>query len=68
MDLFRLVQAGDEEALNKLVRAHMPLVHTLSRRFSYCEDAFQQGCVGLVKAIHKFRPETGNQFPPMPCP
>ena len=62
MDLIHLAQAGNEEALNQLVRAHMPLVQALSRRFSYCEDAFQQGCVGLVKAIRNFRPETGNQF------
>ena len=62
MDLFHLAQAGNEEALNQLVCAHMPLVQALSRRFSYCEDAFQQGCVGLVKAIRRFRPETGNQF------
>ena len=41
MDLIHLAQAGNEEALNQLVRAHMPLVQALSRRFSYCEDAFQ---------------------------
>lgn len=59
---FARAQAGDPDALASLTRAHMPLVQALSRRFSYCEDAFQWGCLGLVKAIRGFREEAGWQF------
>lgn len=62
MGAFALAQAGDAEALASLVRQHMPLVQALSRRFSYSEDAFQMGCMGLVTAIRRFREEEGCQF------
>lgn len=62
MGLYAMAQAGNPDALSKLVRQHIPLVQALARRFSYCEDAFQQGCMGLVKAIRGFREELGRQF------
>ena len=62
MSLYSLAQAGDSEALAELVRNHIPLVQALSRRFSFCEDAFQQGCLGLVKAIRNYREDSGFQF------
>lgn len=62
MGLFSIAQAGDPDALAALVRMHIPLVQALTRRFSYCEDAFQQGCIGLVTAIRKFREDWGLQF------
>lgn len=61
-DEYRKAQAGDALALGLLVRRHIPLVQALCRRFSQREDVFQQGCVGLVKAIRAFQPETGNAF------
>ena len=62
MGLYARAQAGDPDALAALVRQHMPLVQALSKRFSYGEDAFQQGCIGLIKAIRKFREEDGFRF------
>ncbi len=62
MSLYALAQAGDPDALAQLVREHIPLVQALSRRFSFCEDAFQQGCMGLVQAIRKYNEESGCQF------
>lgn len=62
MGVYALAQAGDCQALSALVRQHMPLVQALARRFSACEDAFQQGCMGLVAAIRHFREELGHQF------
>ena len=62
MSLFALAQAGDPDALSALVRQHIPLVQALYSRFSWNEDAFQQGCIGLVKAIRHFREDSGNQF------
>lgn len=62
MCAFAMAQAGDPDALAGLVRRHLPLVYALARRFSYSEDAVQQGCVGLVRAIRCFREESGCRF------
>ncbi len=62
MDLYALAQANDPDALAALVRLHMPLVRALSRRFQDPEDAFQQGCVGLVSAIRRYRQDLGCAF------
>ena len=62
MSLFALAQAGDPDALAALVRRHMPLVQALSRRFQYSEDAFQQGCVGLVSAIRRYQEDRDCAF------
>ena len=62
MDDFGRAQAGDSDALAMLLRRHMPLVQALSRRFSYSEDAFQQGCIGLLLAIRRYRSDSGFQF------
>lgn len=62
MNPYALAQAGDPDALAALVRQHIPLVQALSHRFSYSEDAFQQGCMGLVTAIRRFRAADGWRF------
>lgn len=62
MSEYARAQAGDAEALSSLVRRHMPLVQSLAGRFSFSEDAFQQGCVGLVKAIRRYRADSGCLF------
>lgn len=62
MDGFARAQAGDPDALSALMRRHIPLVQALCRRFSYSEDAFQQGCVGLLLAIRRYRAASGFQF------
>ena len=59
---FARAQAGDPDALAALVRRHIPLVQALCGRFSYSQDAFQWGCVGLVKAIRRYREDAGFQF------
>ena len=62
MGAYSLAQNGDTQVLSDLVRQHIPLVQALCRRFSFCEDAFQQGCIGLVCAIRKFQEDSGYQF------
>lgn len=62
MGAYALAQAGDPDALSALVRQHMLLVHSLAKRFSYSEDAFQMGCMGLVKAIRNYREKGPWQF------
>ena len=62
MTMYELARRGDPDALADLVRRHIHLVQALSRRFPGGEDAFQQGCLGLVKAIRGFREERGCAF------
>ena len=62
MGAYALAQAGDPDALAMLVRRHLPLVQALSKRFSFCEDVFQQGCLGLVRAIRRYREDAGFSF------
>lgn len=50
-----------EEDVNELVRANMPLVRQIARRYSQCypdsfEDLVQVGSIGLLKAIHYYDP------------
>ena len=60
--LYARAQSGDPEALSVLIRKHIPLVQSLNKRFAYQEDTFQQGCLGLVMAIRRFKAEKGYLF------
>ena len=63
MNEYQLAQAGDARALSMLLREHSPLVRALSVKFPDCrEDAFQWGCMGLVKAIRRFDASRGFRF------
>ena len=62
MGLYEQARQGDPDALADLVRRHIPLVQALSKRFPNREDAFQQGCLGLVKAIRGYREDRGCAF------
>ena len=57
---------GDIEARDRLLEENIGLVHSIVRRFvgrGYeAEDLFQLGCIGLVKAIHKFDTSFNVQF------
>jgi len=58
-------QNGKREALEDLVRRHMPLIRALSRRFPVTvdrEDLVQAGCVGLLRALGGFDPGRGVRF------
>ena len=62
MDMFLLAQSGDCEALSSLIRLNIRLVQSLCTRFEYSEDAFQQGCIGLLHAIRHYQPDSGAKF------
>lgn len=53
-------------ALQALAEQHLPLVASLVRRFPpglyEPEELYQQGCIGLMKALLRFRPEMGTAF------
>ena len=56
--LRRYHERGDLAAREQLIEAHMSLVRSLARRYSYrgeqLEDLVQIGAIGLIKAIDRF--------------
>lgn len=54
------------EAMQALAEKHLPLVSAMVRRFSMSgmprEDLYQQGVVGLMKALSRFDPAKGTAF------
>lgn len=65
-ELFLKNKKGDKEARDKLFTVNLPLVHFLARRYSPemfdYEDVFQEGCIGLLKALDNFDPSKGIKF------
>lgn len=59
-------QAGESEARKVLIENNLGLVRHIVRRFSGrgydCEDLFQIGTIGLIKAIDKFDLNLGLKF------
>jgi RNA polymerase sigma-B factor len=59
----RYSKNGDLLARTRLIEAHMPLVHSLARRYANrgepLEDLVQIGSIGLIKAIDRFDPSRG---------
>jgi RNA polymerase sigma-B factor len=59
----RYRQEGDLAARTRLIELHMPLVHSLARRYANrgepLEDLVQIGAIGLIKAVDRFDPERG---------
>ena len=56
--LIAQAQAGDRKAREVLIEKNLGLVHHIVKRFAGrgydCEDLFQVGSIGLIKAIDKF--------------
>jgi RNA polymerase primary sigma factor len=59
----RRAAEDDRQARDRVVAANMPLVVSIARRFTGSrldfEDLVQEGVVGLLIAIERFRPELG---------
>lgn len=64
--LIALCQRENEAALHFMVQKHLGLVHACVRRFSACQkeaqELYQQGCLGLLKAIKRFDTRYGARF------
>ncbi|MDP2496695.1 MAG: RNA polymerase sigma factor RpoD/SigA [Candidatus Palauibacterales bacterium] len=62
----RRARAGDEQALERLVRANLRFVISVAKKYKNrgvsFEDLIQEGNVGLVKAAKKFDPDQGVKF------
>lgn len=66
-DLYLKTRQGDPEAREKAVSYNLPLVHAICKRFYPLEildydDLFQEGCIGLLKALTGYDPERGTKF------
>ena len=59
-------QASGPSALQSLAEKHLPLVAAMTRRFPAGrfsrEELFQQGVIGLMKALNRFDPARGTAF------
>jgi len=66
MELIARAQVDDKQALEEMTRRNLPLVRCVLKRFSAwgkdSEELYQQGCMGLVKAIQRFDLHAGVQF------
>ncbi len=66
MELIARAQQDNKEALEEMTRRNLPLVRCILKRFSAwgrdLEELYQQGCMGLVKAIQRFDLDAGVQF------
>ncbi len=66
MELCRKAQAGDLEARNQLVSAHLRFVVRVAKRYQHqglpLQDLIQEGNLGLIRAIERFDPERGFRF------
>ena len=66
LQLIPLAKEGNTEALNKLIEANLPLVTSISKKFTNrgyeYEDIYQIGCMGLVEAIKNFDEKYNVKF------
>ncbi len=66
IELGRRAQAGDEDAVQRLVRATLRFVISVAKKYQNrgvsLIDLIQEGNVGLVTAARKFDPEQGVKF------
>ena len=66
LQLIPLAKEGNTEALNKLIEDNLPLVTSISKKFTNrgyeYEDIYQIGCMGLVKSIKNFDEKYNVKF------
>lgn len=65
-ELARRAQAGDQAALDKLVRSNLRFVVSVAKKYRSqgvpLEDLINDGNLGLVRAAHRFDPDRGFKF------
>jgi RNA polymerase primary sigma factor len=66
MALAKRVKRGDKEARKKMIRSNLRLVINLTKRYANLGvsfmDLIEEGNIGLMKAVDKFKPAKGYRF------
>ena len=66
LELIEKAQAGDKEALDRVVTGNLKLVLSVVQRFAgrgeSPDDLFQVGVIGLIKAVNNFDPSLKVRF------
>ena len=66
VELAKLIKAGDEEALDKLVRSNLRFVVSVAKKYQNqgvaLGDLINEGNLGLIRAAHKFDETKGIKF------
>ncbi|MFA4842661.1 MAG: RNA polymerase sigma factor RpoD/SigA [Candidatus Omnitrophota bacterium] len=64
--LSRRIKKGDEQARKKMIQANLRLVINIAKRYMYLGipllDLIEEGNLGLMKAVDKFKPSKGFRF------
>jgi RNA polymerase sigma factor RpoS len=65
-ELAHRVEKGDEEARARMIEANLRLVVNIGKRYINrglpFSDIIEEGNIGLIKAVEKFKPEKGFRF------
>jgi len=65
-ELAKRIAKGDEEARAKMIEANLRLVVNIGKRYISrglpFSDIIEEGNIGLIKAVEKFKPEKGFRF------
>lgn len=64
--LFSRARSGDRAAYKKIIEANLKLVVSIAKRYAHNKlmflDLVQEGNIGLIRSIKKFKPELGYKF------
>jgi RNA polymerase primary sigma factor len=65
-DLVRRAKKGDNNARASIIKANLKLVVKIAKKYEYLGvpiiDLIEEGNIGLMKAVEKFKPELGFRF------
>src|SRR5690242_4862024 len=65
-ELFKKAKKGDEKARRKIITSNLRLVVNIAKRYINSKvalpDLIQEGNMGLIKSVDKFKPELDRRF------
>lgn len=66
LELFELMKKGDKQAREEIILDHLNMVKHFAKKHSRDVDTFHciydEGVIGLIKAVDRFKPEVGTKF------